>query len=212
MYDTTNQIGEDMPIGLGGSFEYQGAIRRVRGGEAEGTDHSGEDSARENQRGVTVAVAGRGVRLPLSPFLQSWMSRLGIAPHQMNPNVYRTMKFVPSRLLLPSECSGEDDRKQSLFLEDMEAILVLCVGLTWVAIFVVELERADMSAAEQEQVNQVLAVPGTERAADILLASEGLISLTNEPSRNDHNMQARLMEMAKKGWSGGSARGLQLAR
>lgn len=48
------------------------------------------------------------------------------------------------------------------------------------AIFAVELERADMSAAEQEQVNQVLALPGTERATDILLASEGLISLTNE--------------------------------
>ncbi|KAH0981231.1 hypothetical protein GBA52_008408 [Prunus armeniaca] len=57
MSDTTNQMGEDMPIGLGGSFEYQGAIRRVRGGEAEGTDKSGEDSAQENQGGVTIAVA-----------------------------------------------------------------------------------------------------------------------------------------------------------
>ncbi|KAI5343375.1 hypothetical protein L3X38_011251 [Prunus dulcis] len=53
-------MGEDMPIGLGGSFEYQGAIRRIKGGEAEGTDQSGEDSARKNQGGVTVAVVGSG--------------------------------------------------------------------------------------------------------------------------------------------------------
>lgn len=38
----------------------------------------------------------------------------------------------------------------------------------------VELERADLSAAEQKQVEEVLASPSVERAADILLASEGL--------------------------------------
>ncbi|CAL8162190.1 unnamed protein product [Prunus armeniaca] len=32
----------------------------------------------------------QGVRLPLSSFLQKWMARLSVAPHQMNPNVYRT--------------------------------------------------------------------------------------------------------------------------
>lgn len=48
------------------------------------------------------------------------------------------------------------------------------------AIFAVELERADLSAAEQEQGNQVLTLPSTERVADILLASEGLISSTGE--------------------------------
>lgn len=41
-------------------------------------------------------------------------------------------------------------------------------------IITVELERADLSAAEQKQVEEVLALPSAERAADILLASEGL--------------------------------------
>lgn len=30
MYDATDQMGEGMPIGLGGNFEYRGARRRVR--------------------------------------------------------------------------------------------------------------------------------------------------------------------------------------
>lgn len=36
----------------------------------------------------------QGVQLPLSPFLQEWMGRLCVAPHQMNPNVYKTMVSV----------------------------------------------------------------------------------------------------------------------
>ncbi|CAL8162191.1 unnamed protein product [Prunus armeniaca] len=39
---------------------------------------------------------------------------------------------------------------------------------------IVELERADLTAAEQKQVDQVLALLSTERAANILLASEGV--------------------------------------
>ncbi|KAI5313486.1 hypothetical protein L3X38_042662 [Prunus dulcis] len=74
----------------------------------------------------------------------------------------------------------------------------------------VELEQADLSTVEQEQVDQVLALPSNERAADILLASEGLIwSAAMRPNRNDTSMQAKLMKLAKKGSSSGSAGGSQ---
>ncbi|CAL9006366.1 unnamed protein product [Prunus brigantina] len=32
-----------------------------------------------------------GLRLPLHPFVQRWMAFLGVAPHQMNPNLLRTI-------------------------------------------------------------------------------------------------------------------------
>ncbi|PQQ19309.1 hypothetical protein Pyn_07081 [Prunus yedoensis var. nudiflora] len=42
MYEAANQMGEDMPIGLGGTFEYRGVEKRVRGREEmEGADQSG---------------------------------------------------------------------------------------------------------------------------------------------------------------------------
>lgn len=79
-----------------------------------------------------------GVRLPLSPFLQEWISRLGVAPHQMNPTCtgqwqvskpsvvaasawvranhqsdaalfFAEDESVSGRLLLSSECGGEDN-------------------------------------------------------------------------------------------------------
>lgn len=46
----------------------------------------------------------------------------------------------------------------------------------------VELEQADLSTVEQEQVDQVLTLPNTERAADILLASESLIESAGKVS------------------------------
>ncbi|PQQ19310.1 hypothetical protein Pyn_07082 [Prunus yedoensis var. nudiflora] len=79
-------------------------------------------------------------------------------------------------------------------------------------IFAVELERAELSAVEQEQVDQILALPSTEKAADKLLVSERLISTAAmRPSRNDPAMQAQLMKMAK-GSSGGSTMGSQPTR
>lgn len=38
MYEAAEQMGEDMPIGLRGNFEYRGARERIRFEEAEGTD------------------------------------------------------------------------------------------------------------------------------------------------------------------------------
>ncbi|CAL8161968.1 unnamed protein product [Prunus armeniaca] len=32
-----------------------------------------------------------GMRLPLHPFVQRWMAFLGVAPHQMNRNLLRTI-------------------------------------------------------------------------------------------------------------------------
>ncbi|CAL8999910.1 unnamed protein product, partial [Prunus brigantina] len=71
----------------------------------------------------------------------------------------------------------------------------------------VELDQAELSAIEQEQVAMVLALPNTERAADRLLADEGLVSyVAMRPSWNDPAMQATLMKLAK-GSSGRSAVG-----
>ncbi|PQQ21349.1 uncharacterized protein Pyn_36854 [Prunus yedoensis var. nudiflora] len=76
----------------------------------------------------------------------------------------------------------------------------------------VELERADLFATEQEQVEKVLALSSIERAADILLASEGLSdSIGMRPNRNDASTQARLMKMAKE-TANGSAGGSQPPR
>ncbi|XP_021800858.1 uncharacterized protein LOC110745087 [Prunus avium] len=73
----------------------------------------------------------------------------------------------------------------------------------------VELGRAHLSTTEHEQVEEVLALPSTERAADILLASEGLSeSIGMRPNRNDQNMQAMPKKLAK-GTSRGSAGGSQ---
>ncbi|CAL2264929.1 unnamed protein product [Prunus armeniaca] len=77
--------------------------------------------------------------------------------------------------------------------------------LIGLVVLAVELDRAELSAVEQEQVTVVLALPSTERAADRLLADEGLVSfVAMRPSWNDLAMQARLMKIAK-GSSGGSA-------
>lgn len=82
----------------------------------------------------------------------------------------------------------------------------------------------ELSAVEQDQVNQVLSLPGIKKVADILLANKGLISLISvvdpndvklyftamRPSRSDLAMQARLMKLAKKGSSSESAGGSEL--
>ncbi|CAL8161820.1 unnamed protein product [Prunus armeniaca] len=79
--------------------------------------------------------------------------------------------------------------------------------LIGLVVLAVELDRAELSAVEQKQVTVVLALPSTERAADRLLADEGLVSsVAMRPSWNDPAMQARLMKIAK-GSSGGSAAG-----
>lgn len=44
----------------------------------------------------------------------------------------------------------------------------------------VELQRAELSSIEKKEVDVVLALPSTERAADKLLISEGLINLVGE--------------------------------
>ncbi|CAL2270883.1 unnamed protein product [Prunus armeniaca] len=72
----------------------------------------------------------------------------------------------------------------------------------------VELEQVELSATKQNEINQVLSLPTTERAANILLARESLIDLAlMRPSRSDAAMQAQLMKLAKKGQSNGSASG-----
>ncbi|CAL2260619.1 unnamed protein product [Prunus armeniaca] len=90
-----------------------------------------------------------------------------------------------------------------------------------------ELDRADLLTAKQEQVDVVLSLPSTEIAADKLLIREGMTApLCNKcnqhefgraelfhvytsmtPSRNDPAMQAKLIRMAKGlygGLTGGS--------
>ncbi|XP_021824477.1 uncharacterized protein LOC110765618 [Prunus avium] len=192
----------------------------------------------------------QGVRLPLSPFLQEWIARLGVAPHQMNPNVYRTMVVVQAlwRRVHGSEPTINQMLHCFLLKRSPQQVgfwyLQSAVGKmiesnpssqkTWKPHWfyasgawefpegaeprqprvqrrfrMPELERAHLSTTEHEQVEEVLALPSTERAADILLASEGLSeSIGMRRNRNDQNMQAMLKKLAK-GTSRGSAGGSQ---
>ncbi|KAI5321566.1 hypothetical protein L3X38_030637 [Prunus dulcis] len=59
MCDATDQMGEEMPVGLGG-FEYRGCSRRNRSEEAEGTDQSGKGSDPGEQGSASVARLGSG--------------------------------------------------------------------------------------------------------------------------------------------------------
>ncbi|PQQ04128.1 hypothetical protein Pyn_41190 [Prunus yedoensis var. nudiflora] len=96
------------------------------------------------------------------------MSRLGAAPYQMNPNVYRTMVSVQA--LWWRVPNFEPTLNQMMH----------CFLLMKIPHQVVELDRADLSAVEQEEVNQVLAWPSIEKATDKLLVSDGLSSTTSE--------------------------------
>ncbi|CAL2264930.1 unnamed protein product [Prunus armeniaca] len=49
MFDATDQMGEEMPMGLSGNFEYRGCRRGSRSEEAGGTDQSGEGSTQGEQ-------------------------------------------------------------------------------------------------------------------------------------------------------------------
>lgn len=60
MFDAADQRGEEMPVGLSGNFEYRGCRRRSRSEEAEGTDQSGEGSARGEQTANQWLARGRG--------------------------------------------------------------------------------------------------------------------------------------------------------
>ncbi|PQQ04887.1 hypothetical protein Pyn_24996 [Prunus yedoensis var. nudiflora] len=60
MYDATDQMGEDMPIGLGGNFEYRGVRGGVRGEEVRGAKRGEEGGEAEDREEVIVAVASSG--------------------------------------------------------------------------------------------------------------------------------------------------------
>ncbi|CAL2256563.1 unnamed protein product [Prunus armeniaca] len=305
MYEAAEQMGEDMPIGLRGNFEYRGAKERVRFEEMEGIDQSGEGNDRGDQGGVTVAEQGKredqlearnigtrvvsslggeiesnvkmelaeggwstnehsrtktqqkldrlraeyaisssvklrapiedekpstpllgwvtlcadmlksGVWLPLSPFLQEWMSQLGVAPHQMNPNVYRTMVSVQALWRRVHKSEPTINQMLHCFLLKMS---LYQVGFCYLQSAVGKIIESNPSSQKtwrphwfyasdawefaegvesrcsriqrrfripgQEQVNQVLALPSTERAADRLLSSEGLINSAGQANED----------------------------
>ncbi|VVA40453.1 PREDICTED: CISIN_1g0418261mg [Prunus dulcis] len=226
MYEAAKQMGKDMPVGLGGNFEYSRARGRAESEE-------------------------------------EWISQLGAAPHQMNPNVYRTMVSVQAQWLrvhrseptvnqmlhcfmfkrspyqvgfcylqsavekiIESNPSSQKTWKPHWFYasgawEFVEGVELKrpriqrrfrMPGRVVVQDASMELDRADLSAAEQEQVDVVLALPSSERATNRLLVNEGLINfVAMRPSRSDLVMLAKLLKTAK-GSSGRSAGGTQQAR
>ncbi|PQM42211.1 hypothetical protein Pyn_23039 [Prunus yedoensis var. nudiflora] len=60
MYDAADQMGEDMPIGLGGNFEYRGVVGEARGEKLGGAERGEEVGEAEDREIVTVARAGLG--------------------------------------------------------------------------------------------------------------------------------------------------------
>ncbi|CAL9004779.1 unnamed protein product [Prunus brigantina] len=261
MHEAAEQMGEGMPVGLGGEFEYRGGERRTtqtdQGVEetAEGEEtvsgEIAEGSAESDAAGVGCVILRaptreekpstpplgwvtlcadmlkQGVRLPLSPFIQRWMSQLGVAPHQMNPNVYMTMVSVqalwrrvhnaeptmnqvlhcfllkrsPHQVgfcylqsavgkIIESNPSSQKTWKPHWFYAS-GAWERLCRTLVLGLVVWPTLDRADLSAAEEEQVNQVLTLPSTERVASKLLASAGQVpAVSRSPARGSSKRRA----------------------
>ncbi|VVA24585.1 PREDICTED: LOC110745087 [Prunus dulcis] len=144
MYEAAEQMGEDMPIGLRGSFEYRGARDRIRFEEAK---------ARGSAALISLfARVDESARC--SPSLDESKR---VQDHGKCPSIVAASTQV------------RPDQKSDVARLSVEEEFVP-----------VELDLVELSATEQEQVNQVLALPSTERATDRLLASEGLISSAGE--------------------------------
>ncbi|CAL8157673.1 unnamed protein product [Prunus armeniaca] len=72
-------MGEDMPIGLGGNFEYRGTRRGMKSEEVEGTDESGEGSDQVEHVGTSIAVprSKRGAKSSSEPEMEKGWSANG---------------------------------------------------------------------------------------------------------------------------------------
>ncbi|KAH0988079.1 hypothetical protein GBA52_015256 [Prunus armeniaca] len=260
MYEAAEQMGEDMPIGLRGNFEYRGARERVRFEKMEGTDQSGEGNDRGDHGGVTVAEQGKGEdQLEARNIGTRVVSSLGgeiesnvkieLAEGGWSTNEHSRTKTQQKLDRLRVEYAILSSVKLKAPIEDEKPStpllgwVTLCVDMlksgvaALISLFArvdesarcspppneskrvqdhgkcpsvvaastqvkadhkldvallsvedefvpVEFDRVELSATEQEQVNQVLALPSTKRAADRLLASEGLISSAGQANED----------------------------
>ncbi|KAI5324283.1 hypothetical protein L3X38_033356 [Prunus dulcis] len=265
MYEAAKQMGEDMPVGLGGNFEYSRARGRAESEEVESAEQSNEGNEQEDQGEVTIPVAGSGREAKASvgtelaeggwsandhpsTMTQQKLDRLweeyaiqsNIRPRALigdekpstPPLGWVTLcadmlkQGSAVEKIIESNPSSQKKWKPHWFYasgawEFVEGVELKrpriqrrfrMPGRVVVQDASMELDRADLSAAEQEQVDVVLALPSSERATYRLLANEGLINfVAMRPSRSDPVMQAKLLKTAK-GSSGRSAGGTQQAR
>ncbi|CAL9002350.1 unnamed protein product [Prunus brigantina] len=160
-----------------------------------------------------------GLRLPLHPFVQRWMAFLGVAPHQMNPNLLRTIlcMFVlwkrhhgiePSTNILRCCFGLRKSPKQTgfFYLQALQGKILENNPMDW--------ESGELSEDEEGQLEVIRALEASARDATELLShsslsASGLLDPITEAmgiDRNDPRARQLLERLLKKG-SGASGSG-----